>query len=81
MIIKNIITVLRRFGLPCVLAVAGLAIAYSVFYMTVDPSFTTINSKSSIVCARILSMLSLIKHSQLYTGKTIEMAKFTNIYY
>ena len=38
-IIKNFILVLRRFGAPGVLAVIGLAISYSVFYMVVVQSF------------------------------------------
>ena len=37
-IIKNIIIVLKRFGVSCTLAVVGLAIAFSVFYMTVVQS-------------------------------------------
>ena len=37
--IKNILILLKRFGVTCLLAVVGMAIAFSVFYMTVVQSF------------------------------------------
>jgi len=39
LIIKNIIIVLKRFGVSCLLAVTGLAIAFAVFYMTAVQSY------------------------------------------
>ena len=59
-IIKNIIIVLKRFGVSCLLAVAGLAIAYSIFYMTVVQSYYDLRFDRNFEKANSIFMYSRI---------------------